>query len=151
MMRAMLGWNQSAMTQFSLGRVSVKLDKHEIGTGTWRATRPLLLGSSALVIACIVPIFWKYERWRNDDLTGIASKSVAISTAIITIIGIMGLALGGIDDMFGQGSDLMGLFQVNAFLAIVLSICGAGAFGVLRNMKKVALGEKIALQTEPSD
>ena len=134
-------WHQTALALVTLVRVSLNINEPEIGTGIWWSTRPLLLGCYALTLACIVPIFWKYERWRNDDLTGINSKSVTICSVIVLVIGLMGLALGGIDNLFGEGSDLMGLFQINAFLSIVLTFCGAGAFGVLRNMKKVAEGE----------
>lgn len=137
-------WHQSAMVIVTLARLSLGIDEPAVGTALWWITRPLLLGCYALVLACIVPIFWKYERWRNDDLTGAVSKSVAVCSVIIVIIGLLGLALGGIDDMFGQGSDVMGLFQVNAFLSITLTICGAGVFGVLRNMKKVAQGDLVA-------
>lgn len=136
-------WHQSALTIVTLARFGLGINDVQVGTAHWWATRPLLLGAYALVLACIVPIFWKYERWRNDDLTGINSKSTAICSVIIVIIGINGLALGGIDDMFGQGNDIMGLFQLNAFLSITLTICGAGTFGVLRSMNKVAKGELV--------
>jgi hypothetical protein len=95
------------------------------------------------VLACIVPIFWKDERWRNDELTGINSKSAAVSSVIILIIGLLGLALGGIDNLFGKGHDIIGLFQLNSFLSITLTICGAGTFGVMRNMKRVAQGDLV--------
>jgi hypothetical protein len=139
-------WHQSALCIVTLVRLSLGINEPEVGTATWWYTRPLLLGSYALVLACIVPVFWKYERWRNDDLTGIVSKSAAVSSVIIVIIGLIGLALGGIDDLFGEGSDIMGLFQLNAFLSITLTICGAGVFGVLQNMKKVAQGDLVASQ-----
>lgn len=134
-------WHQSALVITTLARFSLNINEPKVATGMWWATRPLLLGCYAAVLACIVPIFWKYERWRNDDLTGLNSKSTAISIVVIVIIGILGLAIGGIDNMFGEGSDLVGLFQINAFLSITLTICGAGAFGVLRNMNRVAKGE----------
>lgn len=136
-------WHQSALCIVSIARLGLNIKEAPAGSGTWWATRPLLLGSYALVLACIVPIFWKYERWRNDDLTGITSRSVAICSVIISFIGVVGLAIGGISNMFGSGHDIMGLFQVNAFLSITLTICGAGAFGVLRNMKRVAQGDLI--------
>ena len=129
------------MVLVTIVRLNLNIEEPTIGTGAWWATRPLLLGCYAIVLACIVPIFWKYERWRNNDLTGVVSKSVAISSVFVVIIGVMGLAVGGIDDMFGVGNDVWGLFQINAFLSITLTVCGAGAFGVLRNMKKVAQGD----------
>lgn len=134
-------WHQSALVITTLARFSLNIKEPELASGLWWATRPLLLGCYTIVLAGIVPIFWKYERWRNDDLTGISSKSSAISMVIIVIIGILGLAMGGIDNMFGEGTDLVGLFQINAFLSITLTICGAGAFGVLRNMNRVAQGD----------
>lgn len=142
MILTMFCWHQTALALVTLVRINIGIDEPEIGTGTWWATRPLLLGCYAIVLAGIVPIFWKYERWRNDDLTGVVSKSTVVSCVVVLIIGVMGLAIGGIDDMFGEGSDVMGLFQVNAFLSITLAVCGAGAFGVLRNMKKVAQGDR---------
>ncbi len=141
-------WHQSALCIVTLARIGLRIDEPSVGSATWWLTRPLLLGCYALILAGIVSIFWKYERWRNDDLTGITSKSVAICTVIIVIIGILGLAQGGIDDMFGVGHDILGLFQVNAFLSITLTICGAGAFGVLRNMKNVAQGNYEAPKPE---
>ncbi len=134
-------WHQSALCITTLVRFGLDINEPQVGTGIWWATRPVLLGCYALVLACIVPVFWKYERWRNNDLTGINSKSTAICSVIIVIIGLLGLALGGINDMFGPGHDVVGLFHLNAFLSIVLTICGAGAFGVLRNMKSVAQGD----------
>ncbi len=137
-------WHQSSMVIVTLIRFSLGIDEPTVGTTTWWITRPILLGAYAIVLAGIVAIFWKYERWRNDDLTGVTSKSVAICSVIILIIGLLGLAIGGIDDMFGEGRDVLGLFQLNAFLSITLTICGAGAFGVLRNMKNVAQGDLVA-------
>lgn len=134
-------WHQSALCLVTIARLALGINEPSVGSGTWWVTRPLLLGSYAIVLALIVPIFWKYERWRNDDLTGINSKSVAISSVVISFMGVVGLAIGGISNMFGAGHDIMGLFQMNAFLSITLTICGAGAFGVLRNMKRVAQGD----------
>jgi len=142
MILTMFCWHQTAMVLVTIVRLSIGIEEPEIGTSTWWWTRPLLLGCYAIVLAGIVPIFWKYERWRNNDLTGVVSKSVAISSVVIVIIGVMGLAVGGIDDMFGIGNDVWGLFQINAFLSITLTVCGAGAFGVLRNMKNVAAGDR---------
>jgi len=144
-------WHQTALAIVTLSRFTLGIEEPEIGSSMWWATRPLMLGAYTLVLAAIVPVFWKYERWRNDDLTGINSKSTAVCSVIIVIIGILGLALGGIDDLFGKGSDILGLFQVNSFLSIVLTICGAGAFGVLRNMKKVAQGDLVARNTAKVD
>ena len=141
MILTMFCWHQTSMVLVTIVRLNLNIEEPTIGTGAWWATRPLLLGCYAIVLACIVPIFWKYERWRNNDLTGVVSKSVAISSVFVVIIGVMGLAVGGIDDMFGVGNDVWGLFQINAFLSITLTVCGAGAFGVLRNMKKVAQGD----------
>jgi hypothetical protein len=134
-------WHQSALSLVTITRLRIGIEEPLVGTANWWLTRPLLLGSYAIVLSLIVPIFWKYERWRNDDLTGINSKSVAISSVVVTFMGVIGLAIGGISNMFGTGHDIMGLFQMNAFLSILLTICGAGAFGVLRNMSKVAQGE----------
>ena len=134
-------WHQSALSLVTIARLRIGIEEPLVGTANWWLTRPLLLGSYAIVLSLIVPIFWKYERWRNDDLTGINSKSVAISSVVVTFMGVIGLAIGGISNMFGTGHDIMGLFQMNAFLSILLTICGAGAFGVLRNMSKVAQGE----------
>ena len=140
-------WHQTALAIVTLARFTVGIEEPALGSGSWWATRPLMLGAYTLVLACIVPLFWKYERWRNDDLTGINSKSTVICSVIIAIIGVQGLALGGIDDMFGKGTDVLGLFQLNSFLSVVLTICGAGTFGVLRNMKKVAQGDLVATNT----
>lgn len=136
-------WHQSALCLVTIIRLRLDINEARVGSGMWWVTRPLLLGCYAIVLACIVPIFWKYERWRNDDLTGVNSRSVAICTVIITFVGVAGLAIGGISNMFGKGHDIMGLFQMNAFLSVVMTICGAGAFGVLRNMEKVAQGKLI--------
>jgi hypothetical protein len=136
-------WHQSALCIVTLLRLSFGVDEPRINSGAWWATRPLLLGCYAIVLACIVPIFWKYERWRNDELTGVNSKSAAVSSVIILIIGLLGLALGGIDNLFGKGHDIIGLFQLNSFLSITLTICGAGTFGVMRNMKRVAQGDLV--------
>lgn len=139
-------WHQSALCIVTLTRLGLNINEPAAGTGMWWATRPLLMGCYAIVLAGIVAVFWKYERWRNDDLAGIVSKSSVVCNVIILIIGLLGLALGGIDNMFGQGHDLLGLFQINAFLSVTLTICGAGAFGVLRNMSKVAQGDLVATE-----
>ena len=134
-------WHQSALALVTVVRLALNINEPIVGSGTWWATRALVLGCYMVVLSFIVPIFWKYERWRNDDLTGIYSRSVAISSTVIVFIGVSGLAIGGISDMFGSGHDIMGLFQMNSFLSITLTICGAGALGVLRNMNRVAQGD----------
>jgi hypothetical protein len=96
----------------------------EVGTASWWLWRPVWLACLAVLLAGFVAAFGVFERRgftrpRRAEVTAPGSALLAVVAVTVTLVGVLGFAVGGLHQVFSPtGTDLI-VVSVNPFQSVV--------------------------------
>lgn len=99
------------------------------GTVLWWLTRPLWIAALAGVLVALVAGFGRFERG-GPVTTSVPARSRAIVGTVVLIVGLCGVAQGGLTPMFESQAPTLGVIGGAPVLALVEIVAGAALLGI---------------------
>lgn len=103
----------------------------EAGSAQWWALRPVWIGLLMVLLAVLVLAFGRFEARGLQRMSAVPSRAARSATAaaqaalgtVLLVLGILGFAMGGLHQLFAEGTELI-VFNLNPMLSLIHLLIG---------------------------